>query len=309
MSETQISPVFPQETKAVQEQPKPVRWIKESHKAFQKDLESRGMSPNTVRLYLSALKLYFSLYEQLNVENLHSFKAYLLSHYKVSTVNSRIHGINRFLDFLEEGRVPGAEKISAELEGFRLTAVKEQQKAFLDNVISQEDYERLKYCLKKDGYILWYFVVHFLGSCGLRVSELLQIKAEHIRMEYMDLYSKGGKIRRVFFPESLCLEAGQWLQERGLETGFVFTSRRGVPYTARGIHLQLKSFARRYGIPEETVYPHSFRHRFAQNFLSRFNDIALLADLMGHDSIETTRIYLTRSSREMQQLIDEVVTW
>ena len=200
MSETQISPVFPQEIKAVQEQPKPVRWIEESHKAFQKDLESRGMSPNTVRLYLSALKLYFSLYEQLNVENLHSFKAYLLSHYKVSTVNSRIHGINRFLNFLEEGRVPEAEKISAELEGFRLTAVKEQQKAFLDNVISQEDYEQLKYCLKKDGYILWYFVVHFLGSCGLRVSELLQIKAEHIRMEYMDLYSKGGKIRRVFFP-------------------------------------------------------------------------------------------------------------
>lgn len=283
--------------------------IEHSLRFFQKEMESRGMSQNTVRLYLSSIRLYFSFYRQLNVENLCGFKSYLLSHYKVSTVNARIHGINRFLDFLEKHRNSDRSGSMDGLQGFRLTAVKEQHRAFLDNVISQEDYERLKCCLKKDGYTLWYFVVHFLGSTGLRISELLQIKAEHIHMEYIDLYSKGGKIRRVFFPESLCLEAVQWLDERGLETGFVFTSRRKVPYTPRGIHLQLKAFARRYGIPPETVYPHSFRHRFAQNFLSRFNDIALLADLMGHDSIETTRIYLTRSSREMQQLIDEVVTW
>jgi site-specific recombinase XerD len=57
------------------------------------------------------------------------------------------------------------------------------------------------------------------------------------------------------------------------------------------------------------VYPHSFRHRFAKNFLLRFNDISLLADLMGHESIETTRIYLTRSSKEQQKLLDEIITW
>ena len=59
----------------------------------------------------------------------------------------------------------------------------------------------------------------------------------------------------------------------------------------------------------EQVYPHSFRHRFAKNFLEKFNDISLLADLMGHESIETTRIYLTRSSEEQQKLIDRVVKW
>ena len=57
------------------------------------------------------------------------------------------------------------------------------------------------------------------------------------------------------------------------------------------------------------MYPHSFRHRFAKNFLLRFNDISLLADLMGHESIETTRIYLTRSSKEQQKLLDEIITW
>lgn len=79
--------------------------------------------------------------------------------------------------------------------------------------------------------------------------------------------------------------------------------------TSRGISGQLKKLAIRYHIPPETVYPHSFRHRFAKNFLERFNDISLLADLMGHESIETTRIYLTRSTKEQKELIDRLVTW
>lgn len=82
---------------------------------------------------------------------------------------------------------------------------------------------------------------------------------------------------------------------------------------ARGRHGeaidQLKVLAIRYHIPPETVYPHSFRHRFAKNFLNKFNDISLLADLMGHESIETTRIYLTKSSLEQRKFIDKIVTW
>ena len=57
------------------------------------------------------------------------------------------------------------------------------------------------------------------------------------------------------------------------------------------------------------VYPHSFRHRFAKNFLDKYNDLALLADLMGHESIETTRIYLRRTSEEQQEIVNKVITW
>ena len=195
------------------------------------------------------------------------------------------------------------------METYSLPSVKQQQKMFLDNVISQTDYERLKKGLKQDHNMFWYFVVRFLCSSGARISELLQIKVEHVRMGYMDLCSKGGKIRRIYFPESLCTEGLQWLESNGVSSGFLFTNRSGQPISPRGISLQLKALARRYGVPENTVYPHSFRHRFAKNFLNRFNDIALLADLMGHESIETTRIYLKRSSDEQRLLIDRVVTW
>ena len=74
----------------------------------------------------------------------------------------------------------------------------------MDRVISQEDYMRFKDSLKSDGNMYWYFVVRFLACTGARVSELIQIKAEHLEMGYMDLCSKGGKVRRIYFPDALC---------------------------------------------------------------------------------------------------------
>ena len=85
--------------------------------------------------------------------------------------------------------------------------------------------------------------------------------------------------------------------------------RYGNVISARGIAQQLKHFAKEYGLDPKVVYPHSFRHRFAKNFLEKYNDIAFLADLMGHESIETTRIYLRRTATEQQQIVDKIVTW
>ena len=104
-------------------------------------------------------------------------------------------------------------------------------------------------------------------------------------------------------------EAEKWLKSQGLTSGYIFLNRFGQRITTRGIASQLKHFAEKYGMNKEVVYPHSFRHRFAKNFLDRFNDLALLADLMGHESIETTRIYLRRTASEQQKIVDKVVNW
>lgn len=268
---------------------------------FEKYLEDKGASPRTITSYKTAVRLYFSLYGELTPENLISFKNYLINRYKSSTVNLRLHGINQYIK-----ATAGA---GSGLSGYQIPSVKQQQKTFLERVISQRDYERMKKGLKKDQCMLWYFVVRFLCATGTRISELLQIKAEHIRMGYMDLCSKGGKVRRIYFPDTLCREALLWMEMEQRTSGFIFTNRQGVPLTPRGVSMHLKAAARKYRIPEETVYPHSFRHRFAKNFLAQFNDIALLADLMGHESIETTRIYLTKSCEEQRALIDRIVTW
>ena len=127
--------------------------------------------------------------------------------------------------------------------------------------------------------------------------------------ERRDIYGKGGKVRRIYFPKKMREEAEAWLISEGRESGYLFLNRFGGRITPRGISKQLKSFAEKYSINLAVVYPHSFRHRFAKNFLEKHNDISLLADLMGHESIETTRIYLRKTSSEQREIVDEVVTW
>ena len=183
------------------------------------------------------------------------------------------------------------------------------KKNFLENVISNADYVFLKKKLLKDNIKSWYFVVWYLAATGARVSELIQIKIEHIEIGYFDLYSKGGKLRRLYIPKKLRNETILWLKEINRSTGFLFINRFGERITTRGVSQQLKNYAGKYGLDKTVVYPHSFRHRYAKNFLEKYNDIALLADLMGHESIETTRIYLRRTASEQQELVDKIVTW
>ena len=94
-----------------------------------------------------------------------------------------------------------------------------------------------------------------------------------------------------------------------MKSGFIFLNHHGQVISARGIAVQLKQLAVRYRIDPGTVYPHSFRHRFAKNFIENSGDITLLSDLLGHESLETTRIYLRRSSTEQARIVNQVVNW
>lgn len=263
---------------------------------FKAYLAKTNLAENTITSYVWTVTYYLEHYKEVNKKNLLAYKGYLVENFKPQTVNLRLQAVNKFLEFSKQ-------------EKLRMKFVKAQQKNFLENVISDADYKFLKTKLKADGYDQWYFIVWFMAATGARVSELLQIKAEHVNVGYLDLYSKGGKMRRIYIPKKLCTEAAKWLKERDLTTGYLFTNRTGNRLSTRGIAIQLKHFAENYGINREVVYPHSFRHRFAKNFLEKFNDIALLADLMGHESIETTRIYLRRTASEQQKIVDKIVTW
>lgn len=263
---------------------------------FEMYLKELKLSESTVVSYMGAVKQFENRYGKVNQKNLNAYKAFLIENYKFSTVNLRIRGINCYLESLGKSK-------------WHLKTVKIQQKAYIENVISEEDYKYFKTCLKRDDEMFWYFVIHFLASTGARISELLQFKAEHVERGYIDIYSKGGKFRRIYIPEQLQKEMLDWLIMNGRNSGFLFLNRQGERITARGIANQLKKFAERYQINPDVVYPHSFRHRFAKSFLERHNDIALLADLLGHENIETTRIYLRKTSTEQRNIINEVVDW
>jgi len=263
---------------------------------FETYLRKSNLAENTLTSYLWTARYFTDHYGDVTRANLLAYKGFLVESFKPKTVNLRIQAINKYLEFLKK-------------EKLQLKSIKIQQKTFLENVISNEDYTFLKNRLKRDGNMDWYFVVWYLAATGARVSELIKIKVEHVNAGYFDLYSKGGKLRRLYIPKKLKLETIQWINEKGITSGYLFLNRFGERITPRGISQQLKNFAAKYGLDPKVVYPHSFRHRFAKNFLEKYNDIALLADLMGHESIETTRIYLRRTASEQQALVDKIVTW
>ena len=265
-------------------------------KEFESFLRRLDLAESTVSSYVWTVNYYLNTYLEINKKNLLTYKGYLVEHFKPQTINLRLQAMNKYLEFTKH-------------EKLKLKFVKVQQKNFLENVISNADYKFFKSSLLKDGHKDWYFVVWFMTATGARVSELLQIKAEHVQAGHLDIYTKGGKIRRIYIPKKLQTRALLWLKERGISSGYVFLNRFGERITTRGIAMQLKHFAEKYGLKREVVYPHSFRHRFAKNFLEKYNDIALLADLMGHESIETTRIYLRRTASEQQEIVDRVITW
>ena len=132
-----------------------------------------------------------------------------MEHFRPQTINLRLQGINKYLEFIRKDKL-------------KLKFIKVQQRSFLENVISDADYRFLKRKLKSDGLMEWYFVVWFMGATGARISELLKIKAEHVEIGFLDLYSKGGKIRRLYIPKKLREEAAKWLAQEKTAMGMSF---------------------------------------------------------------------------------------
>lgn len=264
--------------------------------AFEDYLTVQNLSKNTIRSYLFAVRQYFQIYPELTLPNLQMYKLYLLEHYKPQTVNLRIHALNGYLNYLE-------------WPDSRILQVRIQQKAFLDQIISEGDYEYLKARLLGDEKYLYYFLIRFMAATGARVSEVIQFTVEDVENGYKGIYSKDNKIRRIYIPATLQQDTIQWLTRIGRLSGDIFLNPSGRRITPDGIRKQLKRFADRYHLDEQVLYPHSFRHRFAKNFIEHCSDISLLSNLLGHESIETTRIYLRRSSSEQKAIINQIVDW
>lgn len=263
---------------------------------FQNYLVTHNKSPNTICVYRYAVDQFYHLYPQLTSRNLQLYKVYLLEHYRPQTVNLRIRALNCYMEYRQNSMSP-------------LSMIKIQQKTYLDKIISQADYEYLKRRLVESEEYTYYFIVRLIAATGVRISELITFQIEDVYTGHKDIYSKGNKMRRVYIPGCLIRELQAWLTSACRSTGALFLNRFNSPISPSGIRAQFKVFAARYGLDPEVMYPHSFRHRFAKNFIEKCGDISLLSDLLGHESIETTRIYLRRSSSEQYRIVNKVVDW
>ena len=131
---------------------------------FELFLRQGNLAQNTITAYLYAVKDYFAHYKELNKRNLVAYKSFLADNFKPKTVNLRILGLNKYLGYIGKSRL-------------RLKTIKEQQRTYLENVISNADYEFLKNHLRMEKNQTWYFAVRFLAATGARISELIHLKA------------------------------------------------------------------------------------------------------------------------------------
>lgn len=143
---------------------------------FERHLRESNLSENTISSYMFAIKQYGQQYDDVTQKKLREYKVWLIENYKPKTVNLRLRALNCYLESI------GKEKL-------KLPFVRVQQKCYLENVISEADYEYFKSCLKKDDEMFWYFVIRFLAATGARVSELIQIKAEHVKLGHLPITS------------------------------------------------------------------------------------------------------------------------
>lgn len=262
---------------------------------FENYLWERELAPNTIRAYIAHVSKYFEKYEDITKNNLIEWKRWLLEMMKPKSVNHYITAMSEYLKFI--GR-----------PDLVLKKVKVQTQSAIENVISLEEFEKLLNCLKKDGKMKMYYLVLFLGKTGARVSELRQFKKRDMLRGYAEIPTKG-KIRRVYFCDSLRSEEVYSFFNVFKDDDFLFQNRYGEQITTRGIAQQLINYARKYGINEKVMHPHSFRHFFAIEFLKRDNDISLLADLMGHSSINTTAIYLRLSKQQQIERLNKAMNF
>ena len=217
--------------------------------------------------------------------------------FSANYVNNLISAINLYSEYIGK-------------KEWRTSCAKIQCKQFLDDVISLPDYEFLikkaRACKKWNIYLY----ARIAGTTGMRVSEMLQVKREHIEHGYVDLYGKGAKQRRIYFPITMRKDVLEVLDNLNIKSGFVISAwGRGENITKSGIQHALEKFGEECEFPKGLLHTHGFRHFFAKEFIKRYQNIALLADLLGHSSLETTRIYLKYTSKEQSEIVDQVVTW
>lgn len=271
--------------------------IEREVRRFKRHLRKEDVSVNTQMSYCWTLNFFLTKYHKITNENLMLYKNYLMEGFTPSTVNQRIQAMNKYIKWNNIRNIR------------TLRSVKVQQKPFLENVISMQDYMYLKKKLKKKPDLTDYFLIWIMGCTGARISEILKVKVENIIDGQIDFYGKGRKNRRIYFVSSFQKEAIEWLKTENRNSGYVFIHSDGRAMTVKGVERHLKILAREYGIDETVMYPHSFRHMFGKTFYDKEKDLPLLADIMGHSSVETTRIYTRRTAQEQRQIIEKTVRW
>lgn len=254
-------------------------------------------STNTIRQYEHVINQFIRWIpkeEILNKQLCINYKKYLEStNLKYSSINNWITILNKFFKSIKREDLV--------LQKFKI------QKAFaIEYALTNTDYKRLlRFCKIKEDYQT-YFIIKILTKTGIRINELNYFTVENLS-SFIEIKSKG-KIRMIFVPKDLVRELRKYARENKIKKGTLFPSKKKdgmITYSC--IWKRLKSIAGMARVNKKPTHSHSFRHLYAVNFLDQYpNDIAHLADLLGHKQLETTRSYGKLTENQMLSMVEKI---
>ena len=254
---------------------------KKSIERFSEYLKSEEKSTATVEKYIHDVTVFFYWLKgrELSKAAVIEYKNELTEGYKPTSVNCILSSLNTFFVFIDR-------------QDCRVKTLKIQRQVFAskERELTKAEYERLlKTALKKNKKRL-YLVMQTVCSTGIRVSELKFITASAVKSGTAVINCKG-KLRQVFLPKSLCRILTQYMNEKKITSGSLFVTGTGKPLDRSNIWSEMKKLCAEAGVSPSKVFPHNLRHLFARTYYTTQKDIVRLADIMGHSSINTTRIY------------------
>lgn len=263
---------------------------------FKKHLTDEEKSKATLEKYtrdiLSFIKWISG--KQLCKQIVLEYKKHLIETYSPASVNSILSSLNSFFDFNH-------------MYEFKVKMLKIQKQIFIrkEKELTKAEYERLLCAAKSKNNERLYLIIKTICSSGIRVSELRAITAEAVKKQKATINCKG-KMRVVLLPSALCKSLLAYTKRKGITSGPVFITKNGNPIDRSTIWKMMKSLCESANVSSEKVFPHNLRHLFARTYYALEKDIVRLADILGHTSVNTTRIYTMESGEVHRRQIEKL---
>ena len=263
---------------------------------FKLYLYEEERSDNTIEKYMRDIRFFCEWLGDKGVDKslVLAYKNELCKRYQPASVNSILSSLNALFMFMNWYEL-------------KVKTLKIQRRIFADKEkeLTKAEYDRLLSAAKYKKNERLYYLMQTIGSTGIRISELKYVTVDAVNAGQAVINCKG-KIRQVFLPKQLCIMLKAYIKQRNIKNGSVFITRSGKPLDRSTVWKMLKSLCKSANVPKDKVFPHNFRHLFARTFYSLQKDIVRLADILGHSSINTTRIYTIETGeihcRQIQRL-------
>ena len=264
---------------------------------FTKYLKNEERENSTIAKYLHDVQSFTNWLQnrEISKENLTAYKEYLIvKQYKPKTVNGIFSAINKFLVFVGMGEL-------------KVKYLRIQRQLFRNSnrELTQAEYMKLLNKAQELGKERLSLLMQTICATGIRVSELKYITVEALKAGKAEISLKG-KIRTILLTGKLCKKLLKYAKGQKISSGEIFLTRSGRGLGRKQIWAEMKALCKKVGMAAGKVFPHNLRHLFARTFYKVCKDVAKLADVLGHSSIETTRIYLISTGAEHLQTLNKL---